>query len=389
MGSKHSPKQHRRRRRRHTVNVSSTSTNEQNHQSCPTNPHHRATVIDAIESPLKYIVPYIETSNRSGDSCDDSVASSISSPSMSDWSLLLMIKHKAKEKRMKKIQQTSPGNGKNSPISPRRPRRIEPIDNDDDNDLPPCLPDIMLSFPGTAQCNLEQRKIHSIDKETKKKERRRRHSICTPSLNHTPSSRWGTALERYQQESKKDVMHKEGEHQKKKIDQSNKSNSNKSRRSKDQNSKDHISPLVHKPSIHRRRSVGDVPIKQVHFAKTSTSGTSKTTSFSSSSDDSCSTSSSKSSDSASTYLYKQACQDVKLLNMKVPLETTRRSNDLKGSLFYISAEYDTSSVSSLDTSSVLSAACTENDWNLLQDARKSLGGVSMEVTRTRRHSIKE
>jgi len=184
-------------------------------------------------------------------------------------------------------------------------------------------------------------------------------------------------------------MHKEGEHQKKKIDQSNKSNSNKSRRSKDQNSKDHMSPLVHKPSIHRRRSVGDVPIKQVHFAKTSTSGTSKTTSFSSS-NNTCSSSNSESSDSASTFLYKQACQDVKLLNMKVPLETTRRSNDLKRSPFYISAEFDEdSSVSSLDTSSVLSAACTENDWNLLQDARKSLGGVSMEVTRTRKHSIKE
>jgi len=177
--------------------------------------------------------------------------------------------------------------------------------------------------------------------------------MCTPSLNHTPSSRWGTALERYQQESKKDVMHKEGEHQKKKIDTSDKS----ARRSKDQQSQDHISPLIHKPSIHRRRSVGDVPIKQVHFAKTSTGGTSKTTSFSSSSNsnDSCSTSrSSKSSDSASTFLYKQACQDVKLLTMKVTLETTRRANDLKRSPFYISAEFDEdSSVSSLDASSVL------------------------------------
>ena len=382
MGSKHSPKQHRRRRR-HTVNVSSTH-EQHHHQSCPTNLHHRATAMEeAIESPLKYIVPYIETSTRSsslGDSCDDSVASSISSPSMSDWSALIKFKHREKkEKRMKQQQQqTSPGK------SPRRPRRIEPIDNDDDYVLPPCLPDIMLSFPGTAQCNLEQRKIHSPT-ETKKKERRR-HSICTPSSNHTPSSRWGTALERYQQESKKDLLKEQQEYHKKKIDTSDKS----SRRSKDQNSNDHISPLIHKPSIHRRRSVGDVPIKQVHFAKTSTSGTSKTMDFSSSSDnDSCSTSSSKSSDSASTYLYKQACQDVKLLNMKVPLEKTRRANDLKRGLFYINDYDDVSSVSSLDTSSVLSAACTENNWNLLQDARKSLGGVSMEVTRTRKHSIKE
>jgi len=173
MGSKHSPKQHRRRRRRHTVNVSST--HEHHHQSCPANANlHRETAMDAIESPLKYIIPYIETSTRSsllGDSCDDSVASSISSPSLTDWSAKIISKHK--EKRMKKIkkqqqqQQTSPG--KNSPTSPRRPRRIEPIDNDDDNDLPPCLPDIMLSFPGTAQCNLEQRKIHS-PAEAKKKE---------------------------------------------------------------------------------------------------------------------------------------------------------------------------------------------------------------------------
>jgi len=50
MGSKHSPKQHRRRRRRHTVNVSST--HEHHHQSCPAN-LHRATAMDAIESPLR------------------------------------------------------------------------------------------------------------------------------------------------------------------------------------------------------------------------------------------------------------------------------------------------------------------------------------------------
>ena len=232
------------------------------------------------------------------------------------------------------------------------------------------------------------------------------------SVTKSTSSRWGSALERFQQGN-------ENLNNFSPSSLSNDNNGTTTDEDEDEDLDEAVQLMIqHKPSIHRRVSMGDMPItdreelnvlkRAVHFSKSNTDTTTESTKCSVSS-----TSSSKEykkdargTDSkrlqADTSFDGRVRKEEKESNNKHhrKMYKSRRKSSSSGiSPFrYIhivvnhndNNEYydDNDSVSSLESSSIHST-CTENDWNLLVDARKSLGGISMEISRVRRHSIRE
>jgi len=297
------------------------------------------------------------------------------------------------------------------------PRRVPPLDDDDIEYILNSQMNKRAPPPSSAARAAAIRDSFSTEKTSAswKERRRRTTSDILPStaddtsnditnemsLKKSTSSRWGSALERFQQSNEN-------------LNSSPPSSSNDQGTTTDYEEEEDLDEAVqimlqHKPSIHRRKSMGDIPItdqeelnilkRAVHFSKSNTNITESTSSVSS-------TSSSKEYKKdvrgsgkrlADPSFGSRVRKEEKEINNKHhKMYKSRKSSSGIPPFRYIHIvnhddhEYndDSDSVSSLESSSIHST-CTENDWNLLVDARKSLGGISMEISRVRRHSIRE
>ena len=360
------------------------------------------------------------------DSSEQSVASSISSPTYTDWDAKIRakkkLKHKKllKEKMMKSMEQSKQQQTTHAPTSIKKthtgPRRVPPLDDDEIEYILNSQMNKRAPPPSSAARAAAIRDSFSTERTSASWKERRRHttSDILPStadntnnditnemrLKKSTSSRWGSALERFQQSNEN-------------LNSSyppSSSNDQGTTITDDEEEEDDLDEAVqimiqHKPSIHRRRSMGDIPItdreeldilkRAVHFSKSNTNITESTSSVSS-------TSSSKEYKKdvrrlADTSFDSRVRTEEKEINNKHhKMYKSRKSSSGIPPFRYIHIvnhddnEYDddNDSVSSLESSSIHST-CTENDWNLLVDARKSLGGISMEISRVRRHSIRE